>query len=121
MRNNCIKCNGILLKEEDKHEVYCLNCGAREIIRDEGYWDDNRDKIISDYYSMSTVNLLATWRFTTTTWARLKHKWGVVGKKEHKPPVTPVIPVIPSYPEFSNDWPESVQVRWLDIYRELIK
>ena len=28
---------------------------------------------------------------------------------------------LPSFPEFSNDWPESVQIKWIEVYQQLSK
>ena len=44
------------------------------------YYEQHKEAIIADYYSMRLAWFLSRWQMTSTTWQKLKPKWGVKNK-----------------------------------------
>ena len=44
------------------------------------YFEKHKEAIIADYHSMKLREFLKRWSMATTTWPKLKEKWGVQGK-----------------------------------------
>ncbi len=46
----------------------------------DAYWEKNKEAVLADYQSMKLQPFLKRWSLATTTWIKLKKKWGVQNK-----------------------------------------
>ena len=44
------------------------------------YFEENKEAIIEDYYRLKIKDFLSRWHLCSTTWIRLKKKWGGIAK-----------------------------------------
>lgn len=44
------------------------------------YFDQNQEAIVADYRSMKLVDFFKRWAITSSSWTKLKKKWGVENK-----------------------------------------
>ena len=118
----CKRCGGNVIYAGEASN--CLQCGADYDV------DNFRVAMVTDYHSMRLYEFLRKWHISTVTWAKLKKRWGVKGKCPQKGNRISVSDMydeeskdnhkVPILPAFSNDWPESVMLKWLDIYKDLV-
>lgn len=83
------------------------------------YYEDNKDAIIADYYSIHLRDFFKRWHLSVTTWMKLKKLWSVAPKSPlmSRPPRQHASP--PLLPLFNNGWNFIVQIEWLKTYKEL--
>ncbi len=91
------------------------------------FWKENREKVITDYNSMTLLKFYRTWHLSSNTWPKLRDlleipKKGQPARKKHpapKPKITPADGTLPPFPPFSDSWFMSVQEEWFKSYVEL--
>lgn len=54
------------------------------------YYEQNKEAILADYYSLKLMEFFKRWRITSTTWLKLKKLWGVINKQKRIKPRAPV-------------------------------
>lgn len=111
--NKCKKCGGSLIDEYGIRR--CIHCGTESINPRERhrYLEENKDEIIADFKKIGYKKTVLKWRLSTATIVKLREKWGIVssrGNDNH----------LPSLPEFSNDWNPEVQLKWLEIWGNVV-
>lgn len=99
------------------------------------YYEDHREEIVADLRSIGRRPTCIKWNIPSSTMAQLEKRWLTLQERQeftsrsyaHKGPQTVRKVVIsngndnlPSFPEFSNEWAESVQFKWFEIYEKLI-
>lgn len=95
---DCVNCGRQVLIDgpEDKCYFCGKNASKKEVIMAEetvlvppkplrrkkwvAYWEDNKEAIIRDYYSMTVREFYLRWHIATTTWKKLRDKWGLKPK-----------------------------------------
>lgn len=98
-----------------------------------GYYEENKEAVLRDYYSKRLLDFLRDWHLSVAYWTKLKKEWQVKPKERPRPVrKTPTAKpslgpgpgpraVLPAFPEFDSSWPELVQLRWFDTYRALVE
>jgi len=105
------------------------------------YYEQHREAIIEDYYSMSRLALFSKWDLNSTVWMKLQKRWEVAPKgpvhrftgapiKTSKPPsestdkgapkvTTGGNGALPPFPAFNEGGASIVKVEWFKAYKEL--
>ena len=119
--------------------MVCINCGNRNEVTDSKLPNrpdiiGNKDEFIRDYYALTMAKMTMKYTASTTTIKKFLDSWGIEPKlmriakeKEKKRKGVAVMPALqpcksnglPDFPEFSNEWPETVMIHWLDCYMAL--
>ena len=103
------------------------------------YYEDHKEEILVDLRSIGRRPTCIKWNIPSSTMTQLEKRW--ITPQEMKelsrrsyackggPTVRKEIVTtstdhshnnLPSFPEFSNEWAESVQVKWFEVYEQLI-
>jgi len=109
------------------------------------YYEDNKEAILHDLETLGVKAMQERWKISHATWrcksngrvTGMAVRWGIVspddiptrrkGVRRESSPETPPVTInasdrsLPAFPEFDKSWPEIVQIRWLDTYRELAR
>ena len=103
------------------------------------YYEDNALQIIEEVKQHGSQTIQERWKFGAVTWYQFCEKHGIQlphGGNHHKYPAhrksavketvnnksekdTGVHGTSASFPSFNNDWPAEVQIKWLEVYKEL--
>ena len=133
MTNKCPKCNNLMVDdEEDKTLIFCLNCGTRRPKQknnklpegynsknqSDSYFDEFREQMTKDYYNMFLLEFLGKWQISSVRWIRLKKRWHIQNKRTNTPVLKIPEPTLATseLPIWSNNWPEAVMLKWLDVF-----
>jgi len=99
------------------------------------HYEEHKEEILADLRSIGRPATRKKWSIPSGTMGALEERWLTPQEKHaltlrshptRKSPasspavVTPTNNHLPSFPEFSNEWPESVQVKWFEVYEQLI-
>lgn len=88
--------------------------------RERSLWfEENKQRLLGDVKKYGYSLARKKWEIAGGTWTNLMVRWGIALVGETKPKYQ-VGKFMPQLPDFSNDWPESVQLKWLEIYEKLI-
>jgi hypothetical protein len=95
------------------------------------YYESHRDEIVRDLLTLGRPATLKKWGIPTSTITGLEKRWlkpeyraaitrasGAAVPLAHDPG-TPGDGHLPHFPEFSNTWDPTVQLTWLEVYRDL--
>jgi len=120
----CKKCGGSLQRIDG--EVKCISCGrvARTVWDMKRYYEEHKDEILKDRQEIGDTETRKKWRIPSGSFTGLMNRWMIFTPPD-KPPPSSVLPEpttfkLPILPEWSEDWPESIKSRWLDIWVILI-
>jgi len=89
------------------------------------YYEQNKEDILQDIKEIGPRAARNKWQIPAGTFSGLKKCWKVVQAVEQLPPgeaepLKPAQHLLPPLPNFNDNWPESVQTKWLDIWMILI-
>ena len=122
----CPKCKyPINSKDSRTQSRTCFSCGytTKGTLEIHKLITANSKEIAQDYIKLGLTDTLVKWGISTTSLYRIPEVRELKGKyrkflhkKEYLEEKS-----LPNFPEFSNNWGESVQVKWLEIYETLIK
>lgn len=104
------------------------------------HYEEHKDEILADLRSTGRLATYKKWKIPRSTMAQLEKRWltpqemqalTLRSRTHRKSPArsqavvtTPTNNVhnnLPSFPVFSNEWAESVQLKWFEIYEQLIR
>jgi len=94
------------------------------------YWEENREKLIADYNSMTVVDFFRSWHISTVAWVKIRDllkipkKSLALGKEDQtiNKKVQELLPIpMPLFPSFDPSWCVPVQEEWLKAYAEIVK
>ena len=117
----CLKCGGKVLR--DCSELRCLNCGMEwKSPREKTAWyDSNREDILKDVRELGQAKACGKWLIPKGSLSRLLSRWTEVTPENPVPVRTPTANVmLPGLPAFSDSWPETVQIKWLETYLAIL-
>jgi len=99
-------------------------------------YEEHKEEILADLRSIGRPATRKKWKIPSGTMGLLEERWLTPQERQaltsrsrtsSKSPArrqavvtTPTNNHLPSFPEFSNEWPESVQVKWFEVYEQLI-
>uniref|UniRef100_A0A6H2A3C9 Uncharacterized protein n=1 Tax=viral metagenome TaxID=1070528 RepID=A0A6H2A3C9_9ZZZZ len=119
--NGCPHCGGTLAREGD--EIECINCGresAGNRIKDR-FYEQHHDEILSDIKKLGPVKTRKKWQIPGATFSQLGHRWSVATSEMTTPAArAPTDNHLPAFPEFRDEWPEGIQVEWMEIWLYLV-
>lgn len=99
------------------------------------HYEEHKEEILADLRSTGRKATCNKWNIPRSSMAQLEKRWLSPQERQaltlrshasRKSPagsqavVTPTNNHLPSFPEFSNEWAESVQVKWFEVYEQLI-
>ena len=97
-------------------------------------YEEHKEEILADLRSIGRPATRKKWNIPSGTLSQLEIRWLTPQERQaltlrsrtsRKSPagsqavVTPTNNNLPSFPEFSNEWAESVQVKWFEVYEML--
>jgi len=98
--------------------------------RDYEYYEKHKEEILADLRSTGGPVTRKKWNISTRTMGLLEKRWfppqetqALTSRSSQAKslPIDNVHNNLPSFPEFSNEWAESVQLKWFEIYAQLSK
>jgi len=145
----CNKCNGRIMQEGDYLVCINCGMEVEVVKKNRlpglAKHDVNREAMTEDYYQMTSNDMLRKWHISTTTMINLLRRWGLKSKTKLaaerllKQRQEQEVEVeinnsnvsnnghnvsnnghMPRFPEFCDEWSEAVQLKWMDIYIELV-
>ena len=93
-------------------------------------YEEHKEEILADLRSMGRPATRKKWKIPSGTMTLLEKRWITPQEKRDltlrsqggvTTPTNNGHNNLPSFPEFSNDWPESVQIKWIEVYQQLSK
>jgi hypothetical protein len=96
------------------------------------YYERNKQEIIKDLLAVGRLPTRKKWKISSSTLFTLEKRWLTADQKATLDNITfsPIRKAIldmtqgnnglPQFPEFSNDWGPEVQLKWLDLYGQLV-
>ncbi|MCJ7576487.1 MAG: hypothetical protein MUO80_07455 [Dehalococcoidia bacterium] len=86
------------------------------------YYESNKQQMVTDLLTFGRMPTRKKWNISPSTLSTLEKRWLTPDQKAILDNMTfrPEIQ-LPQLPEFSNSWDPQVQVKWLEIYGELLK
>ena len=98
------------------------------------YYEANKEKILTDLRSIGRPATRKKWSIPSGTLSQLEKKWmtpqeiqaltlrsmTLQGPWKRRQAGASSPNKLPPFPEFSNEWAESVQFKWLEIYEMLL-
>lgn len=116
----CPKCNASM--HLDHGVWHCFNDSEeiRDIPNKHQFFEQHKEEIIATYQAGGSRALKEKWDIQSSTWFWLRNRWKVPLLSRKSRAVAPAENGrFPELPPFSNDWPETVQLKWMDIWREI--
>jgi hypothetical protein len=108
--------NGILVIRPGKEDLTKM---THHEIR--AWYTRHKPLILADIKQLGTKKTRHKWQIPSGTWSKLLLRFGqrpgAAEPAKHKASSD----TLPPFPEFSDSWPESVQLGWLEVYRELYR
>ena len=98
--------------------------------RDYEYYEKHKEEILADLRSTGGPVTRKKWNISSRTMGLLEKRWfppketqALTSRSSQAKslPIDNVHNNLPSFPEFSNEWAESVQLKWFEIYAQLIR
>ena len=140
----CKKCGGSLYRDEDGRK--CLSCGQvwRTKAELHQFYQDHRPEILATVRKLGVTKAADAWQIPQGSINKILSNWG----EPETPPVTENVNIssesnspgsdrraaaapeesiirsnvtMPAFPEFRDDWPQEVQLVWLETYGKLVK
>jgi len=95
------------------------------------HYEEHKEEILADLRSMGRPAPRKKWKIPCGTMNQLEGRW-LTPLERHDLTLRSQAErrqaerknggnSLPSFPEFSNDWPESVQIKWIEVYQQLSK
>jgi len=95
------------------------------------YYEEHKEEILADLRSMGRPATLKKWNIPNGTMSQLEKRW-LPPLERHDLTLRSYTErsrakrknggnSLPSFPEFSDDWPKSVQIKWIEVYQQLSK
>lgn len=100
-------------------------------------YEEHKEELLADHRNIGRPATRKKWKIPSGTMGELEKRWltpqerkditsrSHVGRKpaagKKAVVTTPTNNHLPSFPEFSNEWAESVQVKWFEVYEQLTK
>ena len=94
------------------------------------HYEEHKEEILADLRSMGRPATLKKWKIPCGTMGQLEKKW-LTPLERHDLTLRSHAEKsrakknggnsLPSFPEFSDDWPKSVQIKWIEVYQQLSK
>lgn len=127
----CTLCDAIGVTDPDKdplsqNGIMVIRPGKEDLARmsrcEMGRWYRQfKPLILADIGKLGEKKTRQKWGIPSSSWSQLMSRFscradtaGTVKRKVS-------LDTLPSFPEFSDSWPESVQLGWLEVYRELFR
>ena len=100
------------------------------------HYEEHKEEILADLRSMGRPVTLKKWNIPNGTMSQLEKRWlsplerhdlTLRSRAERSQAERRQAErknggnSLPSFPEFSTDWPESVQIKWIEVYQQLSK
>jgi hypothetical protein len=85
------------------------------------WYHRHRLRLLADIKSIGELNTRRKWDIATSTWCGLMRRWGMRSGKAPARPKPAKDGKLPAFPEFSDGWPAEIQLKWLEVYREIAK
>jgi len=104
------------------------------------YYEEQKEQILADLRSIGRPATRKKWNLTSSTIHQLESRWITpqemkeitvqsqkerrAGDRKQKSSTTQEENThdhLPLFPEFSNEWGEPVQLKWLEVYEQLTK
>lgn len=85
------------------------------------WFEANKERILTDVRKYGYSKAKRKWDICAATWSLTMKRWGIKLVGATRPlyqPEEEVTKGSSKFPEFSNDWPEAVQLKWLEIYEK---
>lgn len=120
-RPKCDKCDGQVIREGD--ELKCLQCGKAWLSNKEksDFYELNKAEIMEDIHTVGRTRACQKWQTPRGSIGKLVIGWTAAEPIPLNIARDPAIAgKLPAFPEFNNDWPEPVQLHWIDAYLTLI-
>ena len=98
-------------------------------------YEEHKEEILADLRSIGRPATRKKWKIPCGTMSQLEERW-LTPLERHDLTMRSQAErsqarsrakrknggnSLPSFPEFSNDWPESVQIKWIEVYPQLSK
>lgn len=88
------------------------------------FFTAHKAEIIGDIEALGYTRTRTKWGMASSTLITLKRRWNIPDDPDAPPVQTPGAPVRPSnglppLPAWKDDWPEAVQLRWLEVWTTL--
>ncbi|HUV52789.1 MAG TPA: hypothetical protein VMW64_06920 [Dehalococcoidia bacterium] len=96
------------------------------------HYEKHKEEILADLRSTGRPATRKKWNIPSGTMGQLEERWLTPQERQDltsrsragssRSAATPTNNVdnsLPSFPEFSNEWPESVQIKWIEVYEQL--
>jgi len=116
----CPTCDGSLLWEDGVRKCMACSREIRKLHDLKQFYNHNKDQIITSVKNLGQPKSAQLWKMSTSTLHTKIKSWGY---REGR--TTKAVPA-PSdnhhrleLPPWSDNWPESVQLKWLDIFLQL--
>ena len=95
------------------------------------HYEEHKEEILADLRSIGRPATLKKWNIPNGTMSQLEKRW-LSPLERHDLTLRSHAErsqikrknggnSLPSFPEFSPDWPESVQIKWIEVYQQLSK
>lgn len=86
------------------------------------WYEDHREQILHDFGTLGNTKTLKRWGISAATFNGLKKRWlGEDYIPYDRRGTLPAGLQLPQLPDFSDNWPESTQVKWLEVFEQLCK
>lgn len=117
----CPHCGGTYTLDEGVNK--CLMCSRKVTRKPEkaAYYEYNREAILVDVKLIGRAATRGKWGIPQGSMSRLMKRWlnknGSVPTPAKEPSIDGTWPLLPA---FSSSWDTEVQLRWLDVYSEIM-
>lgn len=99
-----------------------VSTGRKDIMAMHKYYVANRDAILADLAELGQQATMRRWGIPSCgTVAAIRHGWTKSYWKPWPKKANVGDDGLPPFPPFESNWPEAVQLCWLDIYREIVR
>ena len=97
-------------------------------LREKRNWNfKHKVRILADVQSLGELRTRRKWDISSSTWFGLMKRWGIrsgkgaVATEAHRKPKAQGKTRLPNLPEWSDTWPAKVQLKWLEIYSQMVR
>jgi len=121
-RPKCPKCGSGMVTIRGRWTCLLCNTETRTRAETHEFYEVNKQDIQVDLRQLGRAATLKKWRIPEGSLAKLSRRWGISTPRTRRAPaLASADNLVPGLPPWSDDWPEAVQLKWLEIFQGRLK